>query len=666
MQNLFAMTTDERAAFEEFRDDLLAVLGQAVANERDRDIFRLRLERHFVDLYTPLRRLYADHPGFAAQIRLLGERLVQAFAGRATDLKLLDLEREMTPDWFQRPTMVGGIYYVDRFAGTLQGVRERLDYLCDLGLTYVHLMPLLQPRSGPNDGGYAVQEYRAVNPELGSVGDLVALAQDFHGHGISLCIDVVVNHTAREHEWARRALAGEPEYLDYYLTFPNRTLPDHYELTLPEVFPDFAPGNFTWYPAMAGAGRWVWTTFNEYQWDLNYTNPAVWGEMLDVLLYLANLGVDVLRLDAVPFMWKRLGTNSQNQPEVLDLLQAFRAAMRVVCPATICKAEAIVAPADLVQYLGVGERSGKLCEIAYHNSLMVLLWSALATKKADLFTHSLRTMPPHPATSAWITYVRCHDDIGWAISDENAEEIGESGYLHRQFLSAWYSGAFPTSFARGAVFQFNPLTNDRRISGMTASLAGLEIALEQQNSPLVDLAVRRISLLYSLIFAYGGIPLIYMGDELGLLNDSSYLADPTRAEDNRWLHRPAMDWNLAAQRHDQRTLAGRIWSGMRHLIDTRKRTAALHSAGSTTPIDTGNLHILGFVRSHASGRVVVLGNLADSPQHIGAETLWRAGLRGEIRDLLTPAEPAIALAHDRLLLQPYQSVWLSGSQGSQA
>ena len=660
MHNFFAMTADQRAAFEHFRDGVLPALTQSVPDERDRDIFLLRLERHFADMHAPLGRLYARHPGFAAQIALLGERLVQSSARRPTALKLLDLEREITPDWFQRPAMVGGIYYVDRFAGTLEGVRQRLDYLGELGLSYVHLMPLLQPRPEPNDGGYAVQDYRAVDPALGTTGDLVALAQGFHARGISLCIDVVVNHTAKEHAWAQRALAGEAEYLDYYLTYLDRTEPDRYEQTLPEVFPDFAPGNFTWYPEMAGSGRWVWTTFNEYQWDLNYANPAVWGEMLAVLLDLANLGVDVLRLDAVPFMWKRLGTNSQNQPEVLDLIQAFRAAMRIVCPATICKAEAIVSPADLVQYLGVGERSGKLCEIAYHNSLMVLLWSALATKRADLFAHSLRAMPPHPTTSAWVTYVRCHDDIGWAITDENAAAVGESGYGHRQFLSDWYSGNFATSFARGEVFQFNPLTRDRRISGMTASLAGLEIALEAGDPHLVDLAIRRILLLYSLIFAYGGIPLIYMGDELGLLNDRSYLADPAKAEDNRWLHRPPMNWDLAAQRHDGRSVPGRIWAGMRHLIATRKRTAALHGAGSTTPIGTGSIHVLGFVRSHAAGQVLVLGNLADSPHYVGAETLARAGLQGEIRDLLAPGAPAFALPDARLILQPYQSVWLVG------
>lgn len=661
MQNMLLMNQAQRTVFEQFKATLMPDLATIIPNHRDRDVFLLRLERHFVDLYLPLQRLYGQHRHFAEMWSTLGKLLVNAYAERADDLRLLDYEREITPDWFQRSTMVGGIYYVDQFAGTLQGVRDHLDYISELGLTYVHLMPLLKPRSGANDGGYAVQNYRAVNPKLGTIDDLRALATDFRERGISLCIDVVVNHTAKEHEWAQKAMAGEQRYLDYYLTFPDRTMPDQYERTLPEVFPDFAPGNFTWYPSMAGTGRWVWTTFNEYQWDLDYTNPHVWQEMLDILLFLSNMGVDVLRLDAVPFMWKRLGTNSQNQPEVLDLVQAFRAALRVVCPATICKAEAIVAPDDLVQYLGMGERTGKLCEIAYHNSLMVLLWSALATRRTDLFTRSLLNMPPTPSQSAWITYVRCHDDIGWAITDENAGLVGENGFLHREFLSLWYSGQYPMSWARGAVFQFNPETQDRRISGMTASLAGLEYALNDQNAHWVDIAIKRIVLLYSIIFSYGGIPLIYMGDELGMLNDTSYLNDPAKADDNRWLHRPPMDWKLAAQRHDVSTIAGRIWSEMQHLIHVRKRTPALHSSATTTPIWTDNNHVIGFMRNHAAGKILVLGNFTDALQHIPADCLWRSGLRGEIRDLLGSDQP-LPLVHDRIVLQPYQSAWFVGSQ----
>ncbi len=661
VQNRFALTSPQQVLFEHLLTTLQPTIEEQLGRSRDADVFRLRLARHFGDLYDGLARLYGPQqlPDLLEQI---GARLVAAAAQRPEPLRLLDLEREMTPDWFQRSTMIGGIYYVDLFADTLAGVQSHIDYLQELGVNYVHLMPLLRPRFGPNDGGYAVEDYRAVDPRLGSLDDLTRLAQAFHAAGICLCLDVVVNHTAKEHRWAQAARAGDPTYHDFYLTFPDRTLPDQYERTLPEVFPDFAPGNFTWYADFAGSGRWVWTTFNEFQWDLNYANPHVWLEMLDILLYLSNLGVDVLRLDAVPFMWKRMGTNAQNQPEVLDILQAWRAAMRVVCPATICKAEAIVAPDDLVQYLGQGQRTGKLCELAYHNSLMVLLWSSLATGKANLITHSLHQMPPTPPGTAWITYVRCHDDIGWAVTDSNAEAVGESGGGHRSFLSEWYAGLFPGSWARGVVFQFNPATNDRRISGMTASLAGLEHALEVDDRYQVDLAIRRITLLYSVIMAFGGIPLIYMGDELGLLNDPSYLHDPAKAADNRWLHRPPMNWGIAAKRQQPDSIPGRIWSAMRHLITTRKHTPALHAAGPAVPFWTNNEHVFGFVRSHPYGHVLVLANLSASYQHVASELIWHAGLRGEIFDRLAQQAKPLDLHHDRIALEPYQTLWLMGSQ----
>ncbi|MBM7842365.1 alpha-amylase family protein [Herpetosiphon giganteus] len=634
------------------------LLAQQIANPRDRDIFRLRVQRHFNDCFAGLAALYAQHSAWPALLEQLAERLVAAYAQRRDALKIHDLAREIEPDWFAQARMVGGIYYVDRLAGTLRGVIEHLDYLQDLGLTYVHLMPLLQPRYGPNDGGYAVQDYRAINRELGSIADFVELSDLLRANGMSVCIDVVVNHTAKEHEWALKARAGDPTYLDYYLSFADRSLPDAYEQHLPEVFPDFAPGNFTWYPELGAHGRWIWTTFNEFQWDLNYANPMVWLEMLDILLYLANLGVDVLRLDAVPFMWKRLGTNCQNQPEVLDLLQAWRAAMRIVCPATIFKAEAIVAPDDLVQYLGLGQRTGKLCEIAYHNSLMVLLWSGLASQRADLLTQSLLNMPATAGNATWITYVRCHDDIGWAITDQNAALVGEDGPLHRQFLSAWYRGEFAGSFARGEVFQYNPITNDRRISGMTASLAGLEQALANADPTAIELAIRRIALLYAVIFGFGGIPLIYMGDELGMLNDHSYLNDPCKANDNRWLHRPAMNWALAAQRHDPTTLAGRLWHLIRNLITIRQQTPALHSAGQTIPIWTQQRHVLGVIRVHPLGRILILGNLSAEPQRVALSVVREAGLAGNLHNLLEPTQLNIDVQRAEIVLDSYQCCWL--------
>src|SRR3954468_7297841 len=522
--------------------------------------FAVRFERFFTELRDPLVALYGSDARFPAAWRALLEAVARVARERPAELRALDHEREVTPDWLHREQAVGYVCYADRFAGTLAGVRERLGYLRELGVNYLHLMPLLRARPAPNDGGYAVVDYGAIDPALGDMDDLRALAGELRAHGMALCVDLVLNYTAAEHPWTT-------EHPEYYLSFPDRAQPDASERTLPEVFPDIAPGSFT-----EVDGRWMWTTFNAYQWDLDYTNPDVFAALVEAMLGLATAGVDVLRLDAVPFMWKRLGTNCQNQPEVHDLLQAFRAALRIAAPAVAFKAEAIVAPRDLVPYLGTGRHEGKECDLAYHNVLMVLLWSALASGRVALMTSTLKAMPSVPPGAGWLTYVRCHDDIGWAITPEDAGRIGEDAYLHRRFLADFYAGEFPGTFARGARFQPDPRTGEARISGTCASLAGVESA---PDPVAVELAVRRILLLHAVAFAHGGLPLIYMGDELGLRNDASYLQDPDRADDNRWMHRPAMDWTAAGRRHDVAPVEGRLWAGLQRLIAARRSTRAI-------------------------------------------------------------------------------------------
>lgn len=581
------------------------------------EVFKIRLAQHWPDVVRPLKLLYGSRPDFEQWLQKLLDSVVDGYVSRPGYLRRLDLERIHQPDWFQQPNMIGYVAYTDRFAGTLKGVLDKIDYLKELGVTYLHLMPLLESRPGANDGGYAVQNYRAVNPNLGSMDDLVCLANTLREQGISLCIDLVCNHTAKEHKWAKKARSGDTTYQDYYLMFDDRTRPDEYEKTLREIFPDFAPGNFTYYEDMK---KWVWTTFNEYQWDLNYQNPAVFAEMLETILYLANQGISVLRLDAVAFMWKRLGTDSENQPEAHAILQAWRALTRIAAPGLLLLAEAIVSPEQLVGYLGRELAANKECELAYHNVFMVLMWSMLAERKAVLATHVLQKIPSIPTGASWLTYARCHDDIGWAITEEDADGVGLNGFAHRAFLSDFYSGQFNGSFARGEVFQFNPGTGDRRISGSLASLAGLEAALEQKNSPWqIELAVRRILLLHNLIFAFGGLPLLYMGDEIGLLNDDSYLSDPNLAEDNRWLHRPYMDWDKASLRHDPNTITSRLFNGLRQLIQWRKGTPALHSQVISKAIWVGNEHVFGLVREGGPGRVLILANLTEHNQTVSPQ-----------------------------------------------
>ena len=626
---------------------------------RDVDVFWLRMERWFEDARRPLFALYGDRPDYIAQADAIFDCIVDACLDRPEPLRLLDLERQMTPDWFERPSMIGYVFYPRLFAGTLRDVQSRLDYLQEMGVTYLHIMSLLKPRPGKNDGGYAIMDYRAVSPELGTLDDLGALTDALRERGISLCADLVLNHTAPEHEWAQRATAGEPEYLDYYHTFSDRRLPDAYEQSLPEVFPDEAPGSFTFVPDMAGGGRWVWTTFYDYQWDLNYANPVVFREMLATMCFLVNQGIDVLRLDAAPFLWKRMGTSCQNQPEVFLLIQAYRALLRVVAPAVILKAEAIVPRDDLMRYMGVRTTVGKECELAYNNQLMVNLWSGLATRKATLVAKVMHSAPRLILGAAPINYVRNHDDIGWAMPDEELAAIGEDPQAHRRFLNDFYTGHFPGSFARGAFFQFNPHTGDARISGTTASLAGLEQALEAGDDAAVDLAIRRILLLYGLVLARGGIPLVYMGDELGLLNDPSYLQDPEKAADSRWLHRPAMDWSMADRRHDPESVEGRLFAGLCHLIRVRRAHPHFHNFALFQAMWTDNEHVLAFARRRQDSHLLVLANFSEYPQTVQADLPHIAGLPGLPIDLLADRE-TMSSGNGRIELGPYGLRWLAG------
>jgi amylosucrase len=636
------------------RPEVRAEYERALAGVRGDTAFHLRLERFFTELRDPLHALYAGDPRLPAAWRALLAAIADCAAARDPELRVLDHERELTGDWLQREQAVGYVTYVDRFGGTLHGVRERLGYLRELGITYLHLMPLLRSRPAPNDGGYAVADYGTVEPALGTMADLRALAAALRAEGMALCVDVVVNHTAREHSWALAAMAGDGDRLAFYRTFPDRTEPDRYEATLPEVFPDTAPGNFTWEPAL---GRWVWTTFNAYQWDLDYTNPEVFVAMAKVMLDLAATGVDVLRLDAVPFLWKRVGTNCQNQPEVHELLQALRSVLRIAAPAVAFKAEAIVSPHDLVAYLGQGRHEGKECDLAYHNALMVLLWSALASRRVHLLTQTLRTMPPAPPGSGWLTYVRGHDDIGWAVTEEDAGAVGEDAHLHRRFLADFYAGDFPGSFARGARFQPEP-NGEARTSGTAAALAGLQAALEAGDAAEARLAVRRILLLYAVTFAHGGVPLIYMGDELGLRNDPGYTADPARRDDNRWMHRPPMDWAAAERRHDPASIEGSLWAGLRRLVEARRVTRAVHAQGRTEPIWTGNEHVFGLVREHAGDRLLLLANFSEDPQSLSAAVAHDRSFAIQV-DAGPDGRP-LRTYGDVVALDPYQFAWLRG------
>jgi amylosucrase len=613
----------------------------------DELIFQMRKARSAPDLEPMLQALYGAHPGYAGFRKDLDRALAEAWKARPADLKQLDLQRDLEPDWFQRADMAGYVFYIDRFAGDLRGVLDHLDYLQDLGVSYVHFMPCLKPRPGDSDGGYSVMDYRSINPAYGDLEDFKAVSAALRARGISLCIDLVLNHTAKEHAWAQAAAAGDAAAQAMYWMFDDAALPEAYSETLVEVFPEHAPGNFTHYPDF---GKWVWTTFNEHQWDLNWSNPQVFLEITKIMLHLANCGVDVLRLDAVAFMWKRLGTRCQSEPEVHMILQALRACSRIAAPALIHLEEAIVSPQEMLPYLGRGKHDGREGNLAYHNSLMVQFWGALATRDVRLMTHVLGSHFPDRLTNAtYATYIRCHDDIGWAVTDEDAAALGMSGPAHRAYLSDFYEGDFAGSFAQGVLFQVNEATGDKRISGSFASLAGLE-------KGEVELGVQRILMGHALIAAFGGIPLIYMGDELAMVNDYSYGDNPDHAHDSRWVHRPAMDWAVAGKRHAGQSAASQCFLGTQHILARRRATPGLHGAHPTRVVATGHDAVFAVTRGAPTGPILCLFNFSQYWQHISGAWLQAQGIT-HWHDALS--DQIVTLHGDHLALPPYARVWLT-------
>jgi amylosucrase len=608
--------------------------------------FKNRLYREWERLFVCLHQLYGWQYDFFYTLERILNTLVQFWLQRPAELKLLDEKREADPLWFLSENVVGGVLYVDLFSDNLSRLDEHIYYFKKLGINYLHLMPLFAVPNENNDGGYAVSDYRAINPDIGTMDELRRLAAALRSEGISLVLDFVFNHTSDEHIWAQKAKSKDPDFLAYYLTFPDRELPDQFQKYLREIFPAVRKGSFTWCEEMK---RWVWTTFNSFQWDLNYSNAEVFRAMAEEMLFLANQGVEVLRLDAVAFIWKRLGTNCENQPEAHTIIRAFNAMAKIVAPCLLFKSEAIVHPDDVIRYIHPDE-----CQLSYNPLLMALLWEALATREIKLLEYSMRNRYPTPSGCTWVNFVRCHDDIGWTFDDQDARNVGIDPVAHRRFLNQFYTGQYPGSFAKGVPFQFNADNGDERVSGTLSSLAGLEDALEKQDGELIEQAVRRINLLRSILVSIGGIPLLYIGDEWGMLNDYTYLSDPGKAGDSRWVHRSRKRWEAREDLTDQDTLEWRFFHEMVKLFNLRKTLPALQNGGMEV-IHTGNPHLFGYIRSFGGQKILVINNFAEEPQKMDTLHLSACGATKDAIDLLS--NEVLSSGKD-LMLNGHQSVWL--------
>lgn len=603
------------------RENLLAVLQEHLVRDTrvaaaDRDVFLRRLPQQLPRIVTSLSAVYGSGPEIWDVVARAVLTAWDAYAERPADLRDLDRQREGAAPWFTSREAVGGVCYVDRYAGTIAGLREQIPYFRELGLSYLHLMPLYESPAGNSDGGYAVSSYRRVDPVLGTMEELAELAAELRSQGIALVLDFVFNHTSNEHEWARAAAAGDPHFERFYWIHRDRTLPDAFERTAREIFPDDHPGVFTRVdstPAGRAASpfdpdpRWVWTTFHRFQWDLNYANPEVFHAMAGEMLFLANQGAQVLRLDAVAFIWKQLGTTCESQPQVHDLLRAFRAVAALAAPAVEFKSEAIVHPDEVIRYVHPEQ-----CALSYNPLQMALTWEALATRDVTLLSAALAERHETPEGTAWVNYVRGHDDIGWTFSDDDAARLGVDPAGHRRFLNAFYTGRHPGSFADGVAFQDNPRTGDCRICGTTASLLGLEA----EPGPAVD----RILLAHSLAMSTGGVPLVYLGDEVGQLNDPHWSQEPGHGDDARWVHRPRRREADHERRHDLFSVQGRIFGGIRGMIAVRRSTPEFEGT-TLIPFDTHNSHVLGYQRPGEHSLVLCLANVSDWSQFVTGETL---------------------------------------------
>ncbi|MEJ1221322.1 alpha-amylase family protein [Sediminicola sp. 1XM1-17] len=619
------------------------------------ELFDLRLATNSTLIKNLFFSLYPESEHTATFEKLLS-LLTQLFQERPEDLKKIDLERLKNGNWYQSEQMMGMQLYVDHFNKDIKGLSEKIGYFEDLGVNFLHLMPITKRPKEENDGGYAVNSYHEVDKKYGTKEDLLTLTKKLRSKNMYLMLDFVVNHTSDEFEWAKKAMKGDKKYQEYYYTFPDRTIPDQFEETLPEVFPETNPGNFTYNHDMK---RWVMTVFNSYQWDLNYANPEVFLEMLGNLMKLTNMGVDVVRFDALAFLWKKMGTDSQNLPEAHQLIALFRMCLQTVAPGVILLAEAIVSPTQIIKYFGEGDMKGNECEVAYNATLMALLWNSMATKKTVLLYKSLQYLPQKPKEATWINYIRCHDDIGLGFDDNDIYSIGWDAKEHRKFLLHYYCQKLDWSPAKGLMFMYNPKNGDGRITGSAASLLGLEKGLEQQDEKLVSQAIAKIITMHSIILSYGGMPLIYAGDEIGTLNDYSYQKENSKKDDSRWVNRPKQDWDAISHLEKGSTPQSHIYHSLRKLIGIRKNNPIFADQNNLILHQHHNPHLLIYERTSADHKnLLVICNFDD---HIhGVEKSWmeRVGYGEEtgIGDLVT--EQPIHFQSNHLEIGANEFYWI--------
>lgn len=592
-------------------------------------IFAQRMEKH----QDELRWLYMELYGNDAMYAELCEQMHDYYLKRSTELKKRDIKKEKNPDWFKEKEMLGMMLYVDNFAGNLKGVEKKLAYLKECNVNCIHLMPFLDTPKGKSDGGYAVADFRKVRPDLGTMKDLARLTEKCHENGINVCMDFVMNHTSEEHEWAKRARAGEGEYMSRYFFYDNGDIPARYEETVPQVFPTTAPGNFTWLPEI---GHYVLTTFYPYQWDLNYRNPRVFNEMMYNFLFLANQGMDIIRIDAVPYIWKELGTSCRNLKEVHTIVRMMRMIAEIVCPSVILLGEVVMEPEKVVPYFGTVEKPE--CHMLYNVTTMATTWNSIATRDIRLLKKQMDIVSRLPKQYTFLNYLRCHDDIGWGLDFDTMKQWGMEELSHKRYLNDYFTGKIADSISRGELYNDDPVTQDARFCGTTASMCGIEAAGFEGNAEKMQTAIQEDLMLHAYMLTQSGIPMLYSGDELGQVNDYSYKEDAEKVSDSRYLHRGVFQWTLADKRKDLSTVQGKLFQMLNRLEQIRRQENVFSQEAEVYTYDVHNDSILGILREYKGERFIALFNFSESEQTawMQEEGIFRDLINGEITEMKDP------------------------------
>ena len=564
-------------------------------------IYQSRFEKHLDELKWLYMELYDNAKMFD---ELCGE-MYRFYEARREDLKELDAVRDANPQWYRKNDMLGMMMYIDNFADDLQGLKNHLDYLEKCNVNYLHLMPFLETPKGRSDGGYAVADFRKVQPALGTMEDLEAVTEECHKKDISVCMDFVMNHTSEDHEWAVRARRGEGEYMSRYFFYDNYDIPAQYEQTVPQVFPTTAPGNFTYLPEI---GHYVLTSFYPYQWDLNYRNPRVFNEMMYNFLYLANVGIDVIRIDAVPYIWKELGTDCRNLKQVHTIVRMMRMIGEIVCPGIVLLGEVVMEPSKVAPYFGTIEKPE--CHMLYNVTTMATTWNCVATKDVRLLKKQMDILSELPKEYTFLNYLRCHDDIGWGLDYPTLQTWGMGERPHKEYTNEFFLGNTWDSFSRGELYNYDPVTGDARFCGTTASMCGIEKAESEQDEEQMELAIRRVLGLHAYMFTQSGIPMLYSGDEVAQLNDYDYKSVPEKAEDSRYIHRGKFDWKAAGKVEEAGSVQERIFYGLKKLEEIRANEKAFMADADFYTVETGEDCVLGIAREYEGEKIIGLFNFS--------------------------------------------------------